>query len=181
MKDLAEKQAELKAVEDKLAGLNEELKAAQDKKQHLEAEVQLCSEKLSRAQALISGLGGEKTRWTDAAKTLKELNVQLVGDTLLAAGMVSYFGPFSTAFREHALEKWYSLLEQNKLPVSKVFSLTSTLGNPVKIQQWNIHGLPKDEFSANNAIMMVNSPKFGLCIDPQVLTASLSFPNLPYR
>lgn len=136
-----------------------------------QAEVQLCSEKLTRAQALITGLGGEKSRWTQAAADLGALKVQLVGDTLLAAGMVSFFGPFTAAFREAALTKWTALLDAKGIPCSgEGFSLVKTIGNPVTIQQWNLHGLPKDEFSANNGIMMAASPKFPLCIDPQSQT-----------
>jgi dynein heavy chain len=135
-----------------------------------QAEVQLCSEKLTRAQALITGLGGEKSRWTQAAAELGALKVQLMGDTLLAAGMVSYFGPFTAGFRDAALSKWHTLLRDKGLPCSEDFSLVTTLGNPVRIQQWNLHGLPKDEFSANNGIMMFASPKFPLCIDPQSQT-----------
>jgi dynein heavy chain len=38
------------------------------RKERLEAEVALCTVKLERAEKLISGLGGEKARWTAAAK-----------------------------------------------------------------------------------------------------------------
>lgn len=177
MSALAEKQAELKAVEAKLHGLNSELKAAQDRKSKLEADVRLCSEKLNRAQALIAGLGGEKARWTEASKSLAALSVELVGDTLLAAAMVTYFGPFISQFRDAALHKWHALLKEHRLPVSESFSLIGTLGDPVKIQQWNLHGLPKDDFSSNNAIMLFNSPKFGLSIDPQVSVSSFVWPG----
>lgn len=43
----------------------------QKKKQDLEDNIDLCSKKLDRAEKLISGLGGEKTRWTEAAALLK--------------------------------------------------------------------------------------------------------------
>jgi hypothetical protein len=36
----------------------------------LEGEVEVCSAKLERAEKLISGLGGEKARWTEAAAAL---------------------------------------------------------------------------------------------------------------
>lgn len=39
-----------------------------NRKESLEAEVQLCTVKLERAEKLISGLGGEKQRWTAAAQ-----------------------------------------------------------------------------------------------------------------
>lgn len=36
----------------------------------LEGEVEVCTAKLERAEKLISGLGGEKARWTEAAQAL---------------------------------------------------------------------------------------------------------------
>jgi dynein heavy chain, axonemal len=45
---------------------------------------------------MISGLEGEKVRWTDTVKTLGERQTLLVGDCLVAAGMVSYAGPFTS-------------------------------------------------------------------------------------
>ena len=42
------------------------------KKAELEANIDLCSKKLVRAEKLIGGLGGEKTRWTETAKSLGE-------------------------------------------------------------------------------------------------------------
>ena len=35
------------------------------KKKKLEDNLQLCEKKLERAEQLIGGLGGEKSRWTD--------------------------------------------------------------------------------------------------------------------
>jgi dynein heavy chain len=37
----------------------------------LEGEVEVCTAKLERAEKLISGLGGEKARWTEAAASLR--------------------------------------------------------------------------------------------------------------
>ena len=67
MVGLRAKQAELKTLLDKLQNMEDELRAASDKKNRLEAEVELCSKKLERAEQLIGGLGGEKTRWTSAS------------------------------------------------------------------------------------------------------------------
>ena len=64
---LREKQAELKEVQDRLATLNANFQAATDKKEQLEFQVDLCEKKLNRANKLIGGLGGEKTRWNEAA------------------------------------------------------------------------------------------------------------------
>ena len=44
-----------------------------------------------------------------------------------------------------------------------------TLGDPVKIRQWQIAGLPKDQFSVDNGIIVTNARRWPLMIDPQVI------------
>ena len=70
MEKLSVKRAELKKVEDRLQGLNDELDIMIGKKKDLEDNIEFCSQKLDRAQKLIGGLGGEKDRWTEAARQL---------------------------------------------------------------------------------------------------------------
>lgn len=70
MEMLAVKRGELKEVEDRLQSLNDDLEAMINKKKELESNIELCSQKLIRAEKLIGGLGGEKDRWTEAARQL---------------------------------------------------------------------------------------------------------------
>jgi len=42
-----------------------------------------------------------------------------------------------------------------------------TLGDPMQIRQWQIDGLPKDQVSTNNAIMVTRGKRWPLMIDPQ--------------
>ncbi|KOB52096.1 putative Dynein beta chain, ciliary, partial [Operophtera brumata] len=59
--------------------LNDEFSEMTRKKKGLEDEIDLCSTKLMRAEQLIGGLGGEKTRWTQLAKDLQELLSNIIG------------------------------------------------------------------------------------------------------
>jgi len=52
------------------------------------------------------------------------------------------------------------------IPSSEKFSLVRVLGNPVEIREWNIHGLPVDAFSVENAIIVKKTRRWPLCIDP---------------
>lgn len=69
------------------------------KKKELEDNIDLCSKKLDRAEKLIGGLGGEKDRWTEAAKTLGERYINITGDVLISSGLVAYLGAFTVDFR----------------------------------------------------------------------------------
>lgn len=63
-------------------------------------QVDLCSKKLERAEQLIGGLGGEKTRWSEMAFNLGELYNNLTGDILISAGIVAYLGAFTSSYRQ---------------------------------------------------------------------------------
>lgn len=70
------------------------------KKKELEENIDLCSKKLDRAEQLIGGLGGEKDRWTEAARLLGEKYINITGDVLISSGLVAYLGAFTVDFRQ---------------------------------------------------------------------------------
>ena len=72
-------------------------------------QVTICAQKLVRAEKLIGGLGGEKDRWNQAATDLQAVYDNLLGDVLIAAGVIAYLGPFTTAFRDSCTTSWVRL------------------------------------------------------------------------
>ncbi len=46
--------------------------------------------------------------------------------------------------------------------------MSKFLGEPVKIQMWNICGLPRDDCSIENGIIIDKSRRWPLMIDPQM-------------
>ena len=165
--ELDKKMADLKVVEDELEDLNTRHKnAVQDKEETL-AQVELCQQKLGRATELITGLGGEKDRWTIRAEDLGKSFNNLTGDIAVSAGMIAYLGPFTSAFREICTKGWIATCTERNIPCSDNVTLNAILGDAVKIRQWNIQGLPTDTFSVDNGIVIFNSRRWPLCIDPQ--------------
>lgn len=100
MSDLEKKRASLREVQDKLSKLEQNLEVNKKKKLDLENQVDLCTKKLDRAEQLIGGLGGEKDRWSQAAKDLGVKYVNLTGDVIISSGVVAYLGAFTSAFRQ---------------------------------------------------------------------------------
>jgi dynein heavy chain len=98
--------------------------------------------RLERAQKLIGGLGGERTRWTDTCASLAIDFDNLVGDVLVSAGFVAYLGPFTPVFRQGVAEGWQTKLAELVLPCTTGCTLKTTLADPVKMRSWNIAGLP---------------------------------------
>lgn len=167
MKKLNEKLAQLKEVEDGLADLQQQFDAATKQKENLEYQVDLTGKKLVRASTLIESLGGEKSRWTEFAEELGIQYSRLTGDVLVSAGVVAYLGPFTSVFRQEAVNEWVDRCKQLGIPCSDHPSLNGTLGDPVQIRKWNIDGLPTDGFSIDNGIVVFNSRRWPLMIDPQ--------------
>ncbi len=52
------------------------------------------------------------------------------------------------------MNDWRNQCQKNGVPCSDEFSLSATLGEPVKIREWIIAGLPNDSFSIDNGIVI---------------------------
>ena len=167
MNQLKEKQDALQAVVDKIQALNDDLAAKKAYSDQLESDVELCKVKLERAEKLIGGLAGEKVRWTAASKQLVIDYAALTGDALLSSGCIAYLGAFSATYREETTADWVEMCREKGIECDPKYSLVKVLGDPVKIREWNIQGLPKDNFSAENGTMVQHGRRWPLFIDPQ--------------
>lgn len=167
MKVLNEKRQLAEELARKVATLNEELMEANRRKQSVEAEVERTSQKLQRAESLIGSLGGEKQRWTDAAENLQTIFDHLAGDILVSSAVISYLGPFSYEHRKETYLDWHNFCLNLNIPCSPQFQFVDILGTEIGIQGWTLAGLPRDVFSAENALIMENSSRHSLLVDPQ--------------
>jgi len=161
------KRAELQKVVDALQALDDQLCALNTEKADLAYQVDQCEKKLIRAEQLIESLGGEKIRWGDNAVKLGADYINLTGDVIVASGLIAYLGAFTPDFREETVENWNVISDGKDIPGSASFSLGSVLGEPVKIRNWTMQGLPNDAFSIENGIIIDKSRRWPLCIDPQ--------------
>ena len=167
LSQLEVKQRQLKEVVDKVDKLTRELNEAERNKEKLEAQYNDVLKKLDRATKLIDSLGSEKGRWLELGKILGTVYINLTGDILVASGMIAYLGAFTSAFRSQITDQWVTRCREGLIPSSDTFSLQQVLGDPVKIRDWNIFGLPSDSFSIENGIIISKSRRWPLCIDPQ--------------
>ena len=63
--------------------------------------------------------------------------------------------------------EWIEKLDANKVPRTDDPSLVGTMSDPVKIRSWQICGLPKDNLSVENGVIVQFSSRWSLFIDPQ--------------
>ncbi len=115
---------------------------------------------------MIGGLEGEKVRWTDTVKTLGEKIALLIGDCLIAAGMVSYAGPFTAQYRSELEEEWRAQVKKLGIKHTPNISMRNVLGDDVLIRIWSVAGLPNDNLSVENGIILFKSRRWPLMIDP---------------
>eukprot|EP00928_Gymnodinium_smaydae_P009061 TRINITY_DN13347_c0_g3_i1.p1 TRINITY_DN13347_c0_g3~~TRINITY_DN13347_c0_g3_i1.p1 ORF type:complete len:4331 (+),score=1052.12 TRINITY_DN13347_c0_g3_i1:55-13047(+) len=164
---LATAQANLREVQSKIAKLEYDFDSAVKKQTQLQDDMALCEVKLERAHKLIGGLGGEKARWGDNVKNLTAQLELIPGDCLVAAGMLSYVGPFTSGVRTDFEASWIQILDKLQIRHNDECNMRSVLGDPVKIQQWVVCALPNDTLSIENAIVIDRSRRWPLMIDPQ--------------
>ncbi|XP_074845897.1 dynein axonemal heavy chain 8 [Carettochelys insculpta] len=158
---LDEKQAELDKVQAKFD-------AAMKEKMDLLNDADVCRRKMQAASALIDGLSGEKVRWTQQSKEFKTQINRLVGDVLLCTGFLSYCGPFNQIFRNLLLKDlWEVELKARQIPFTENLNLISMLVDQPTISEWNLQGLPGDELSIQNGIIVTKATRYPLLIDPQ--------------
>ncbi len=63
---------------------------------------------------------------------------------------------------------WLDKTRKLRIPASAKFSLTKTLGDPVLVREWQNQGLPTDDVSVNNGILVDKCRRWPLMIDPQM-------------
>ncbi|RKP19398.1 hypothetical protein ROZALSC1DRAFT_14025, partial [Rozella allomycis CSF55] len=167
IKTLNELKRKMRETEISIREMEKKYEESLAKKEELARKVEECSLKLNRADKLLSGLADEKQRWAATVEQLDRKIMNVVGDTLIASGMVAYLGAFTTEYRSMMIKEWVNGLDEHLIPHSDNPSLMEILGDLVKIRQWEIFGLPRESLSRDNAIIVFNSRRWPLLIDPQ--------------
>ena len=165
--NLKGKQDSLREVQDKVAELQARLAEAKRESQSLTDQAETTSKRLSRARKLTSALADEQVRWKETADLIEHQMQLLVGDVFLSAACVAYYGAFTGTFRSELVSGWIDRCKELDIPVSDDCSLRATLSNPVEVREWNIWGLPSDDVSIDNGILVTRGRRWPLCIDPQ--------------
>ncbi|XP_076310266.1 dynein axonemal heavy chain 8-like [Tachypleus tridentatus] len=157
---LDEKQKEL----DKVQALYD---TAVQEKQDLIDDAERCKRKMVAAETLIDGLSGERERWTEQSKEFKAQIERITGDALFCTGFLSYCGPFNQTFRNLLLKNWQQEMDNRIIPYSTDLNLISFLTDAPTIKEWNLQGLPSDDLSIQNGIIVTKASRYPLIIDPQ--------------
>jgi dynein heavy chain len=80
---------------------------------------------------------------------------------------MSYSGPFNSEFRNQLVTSWKKELQSRDIPYTKTLNLVENLVDNATIGEWGLQGLPNDELSLQNGIIVTKATRYPLLIDPQ--------------
>merc|ERR1719409_615391 len=164
---LAKAQGELDEVAEMLNSMQRQFDEALANKQALQDDADACMKKMDAANRLIGGLSGERKRWGEQSEAFADEIKRLAGDVAQACAFIGYVGPFNADFRTVMQNEFYQDCVKTGVPVTEGLRITTFLVDQGTIGDWTLEGLPTDELSVQNGIMVTRSQKWPLMIDPQ--------------
>ncbi|XP_034179159.2 dynein heavy chain 8, axonemal kl-3 [Osmia lignaria lignaria] len=167
-RNLSEAESLLKAKDEDLKVVQQEYDGVMEERQKIVDLAEICQAKTDTATAMIEGLSGERVRWTEQLATFKSETDRLVGDILILVGFLCYCGPFNQEFRNLLQRRWFDFIQARKIPISLTINITNSLIDTATIGEWSLQGLPTDDLSIQNGIIVTRANRYPLLIDPQL-------------
>eukprot|EP00928_Gymnodinium_smaydae_P031101 TRINITY_DN22944_c0_g4_i1.p1 TRINITY_DN22944_c0_g4~~TRINITY_DN22944_c0_g4_i1.p1 ORF type:complete len:1938 (-),score=445.97 TRINITY_DN22944_c0_g4_i1:215-5482(-) len=167
MSELGAAQQELAKVMAEVAELDANLAKAQGTMNALKETAAAMQRQMDAANKLLSGLSGENARWTEDSKNFALRRKKLVGDVGVVCAFVTYVGPFNTEFRDRLYAAFLADTQKRQVPAHAKTDVVPFLVDQGTMGEWALEGLPSDELSIQNAIMVTRSSRFPLMVDPQ--------------
>jgi len=167
-KEKAAAESNMAQVQAKLDEMQAGFDAAMAEKQRLEDDALATQKKMDSANALIGALGGEEIRWTAQSAEFDSQIQRLTGDCAIASSFTSYLGPFNKEFRDLLQNRdFYGDCVNRGIPVTQDLKVTDFMADATEKSEWNLQGLPTDELSVQNGIMVTRATRYPVLIDPQ--------------
>ncbi|PHJ17985.1 dynein heavy chain [Cystoisospora suis] len=134
--------------------------------QIIQREMEDVQKRCGRSMSLLENLGSEKERWSEQSEVLQQAAFTFIGDSLLAAAFCAYLGFFEYAHRQRLLEEWQDILTLERVRYRSDLSYVDFLSIPSERLHWIACGLPPDDLSIQNAIILKRFLRYPLVIDP---------------
>ncbi|KIW34320.1 uncharacterized protein PV07_01105 [Cladophialophora immunda] len=165
--------AEAKAIENRIAKLEEsiatyktEYAALISETQAIKSEMARVQTKVDRSLRLLDSLSSERVRWEAASKSFETQIQTLVGDVVISSAFLAYGGLYDQQFRKTMVDDWMHHMSQSGISCKSDGSVLGYLSSADERLQWQRHSLPADDLCMENAIMLKRFNRYPLIIDP---------------
>ena len=152
----------LKELDDKVSILKDEFSARTSEAEILKSNLKKAVEKLDIAMKLLGKLGDEEIRWKSQVKIIESQLKSLPMDSLLASGFMIYLSDADENVREREMKDWKGFMK------SAGFEFLKFMSSESQILELKAEGLPGDSLSVENSMIIFNTMKIPLIIDPNV-------------
>ncbi|XP_069615312.1 cytoplasmic dynein 2 heavy chain 1 [Ranitomeya imitator] len=151
---------QLNTVGRKVTELKEKFQARTTEAAKLEAELSKAQEIIDSAEILINQLDGEHKRWNAQVEEITEELNTLPKRAQLAAAFITYISAAPEDQRKDSIDQW------RKSVGLETFDLRRFLSTESEQLIWKSEGLPSDELSVENALVILQSQVCPFLIDP---------------
>ncbi|CAF1020652.1 unnamed protein product, partial [Adineta ricciae] len=152
---------ELKQVDAKVEKYRTTFEKTTNEAQRLKVDLEKAKETIEAAQNLVGKLEGEFYRWSAQVNDLNEQLKHLPKLSLLSAGFITYLASQSEDKRVDYMDKWKEIVK-----VDDKFDVRKFLSTESEQLVWKSQGLPSDDLSMENAIVILRSQLCPFLIDP---------------
>jgi dynein heavy chain 1, cytosolic len=132
----------------------------------LKTEMKVVSTKVERAESLLKSLSHESQRWSKSSEGFQTILQSLVGDGLLMAAFLTYAGFFDFKTRLSLIVKWKKTLDTLGIEFRDDLGMLESLSKTADRLHWQSQGLPGDQLSLENGVILDNCVRFPFVIDP---------------
>ncbi len=161
-KRLSRCEDELAEIDVRVAEMKTEFANKTAEAERLKRNLALAGETLDKAEALIGQLSGEQSRWKQQSGQIRNDIAVLPTKMLLAAGFSTYLAKAPEDIRVSMINHW-----QDITGVSETFSFKRVMSTESELLTWKSMGLPADDLSQENALVINNATdRVPFIIDP---------------
>lgn len=122
--------------------------------------------KVNASSTLLANLEIEQSRWAASHETFQHRKNILLGNSLLSAAFVCYFGNFDKKFRDILWNNWNEVLNKNKIKFDQNLMRVEYLSYPDETMKWIKSGLPNENLCLENATILKYTTNYSFIIDP---------------
>ncbi|XP_075448514.1 cytoplasmic dynein 2 heavy chain 1 isoform X2 [Ascaphus truei] len=153
---------QLNSVGQRVSELKEKFQRRTTEAAKLEADLTRAQEIIQAAELLVHQLDGENKRWnTQVVEITEDLNT-LPKRAQLAAAFITYISAAPEDQRKDSLDQWMKSIGL------ETFDLRRFLSTESEHLIWKSEGLPSDELSIENALVILQSQVCPFLIDPSL-------------